>query len=84
MFFFSPTNSSAKPISRLATMICSMLASTKGLMKLDGKMPTSVSMKLTGSFAAYSRLDVSSTGKAPLKRFANTRPMMMAMAVVHR
>ncbi len=47
-------------------------------------MPTSVSMKLTGSLAAYSRFVVSSTGKAPRKRFANERPMMMASAVVQR
>ena len=38
---------SAKPMNSEATMICSMFASTKGLMKLDGKMPTSVSMKFT-------------------------------------
>ena len=71
-------------MNRLATMICSMLASAKGLTKLEGKMPTSVSMKLTGSLAVYSRFVVSSTGNAPRKRFAIERPMMIANAVVQR
>ena len=84
MFFFSPTKSRAKPMMRLATMICSMLAFTKGARKLEGKMPTRVSMKLTGSLAAYSSPLVSSTGKMPLKMLAKTRPMMMATAVVQR
>ena len=47
MSWWSAIRISAKPMNSEATMICSMLASTKGLMKLEGKMPTSVSMKLT-------------------------------------
>ena len=33
---------------RLATMICSMLASVNGVRKLEGKIPTSVSIKFNG------------------------------------
>ena len=44
---FSLMRISAKPMIRDATMICSMFASTKGFTKLDGKIPTRVSMKLT-------------------------------------
>ena len=68
----------------LATMICSMLASTKGLRKFDGKMPTRVSMNLTGSEASKVRSVVCSTGKIPLKTLARIRPMVMAQAVVIR
>jgi hypothetical protein len=43
----SPIRIRAKPMNREATMICSMLALTKGATKFEGKIPTRVSMKLT-------------------------------------
>ena len=42
-----PIRISASPIISEDTMICSMFPSTKGARKLEGKMPTSVSIKLT-------------------------------------
>ena len=43
--FFSPTRMMEKPSSTATTMTCSILASTMGLKKLEGKMFTRVSIK---------------------------------------
>ena len=55
-----------------------------GSIKLDGKMPFTVSMMLAffASYAASSA--ISSTRNEPLKMFATTRPITQAMAVVQR
>ena len=79
---FSPHTRMPAPNSRAITMTCSILAFTKALHILEGKMFTMVSMKLE-DWASYSRPVVSSTGKNPLNRLATTRPMTMATSVVH-
>ena len=47
----SPIIIIAKPIISEATIIYSIFAVTNGAIKFEGKMPTNVSIKLTGSLA---------------------------------
>ena len=82
--FFSPTRMMEKPMSTAMTMTCSILASTKGLKKLEGKMFTRVSIKEVASLASYARSVVAMTGNRPLNRLPPIRPMVTAKAVVHR
>ena len=79
---FCPSRMTAKPISSAITITCSMFASTIGLRKFAGKILTKTSMGAVEAGASYVRLEVSRTGKALLNRFARTRPMAVATAVV--
>ena len=83
---FSPAARTPAPRKMAMTMTGSMLASTIGLNRLSGKMPTMTDMTEGASLASYSRALSSapgSAGNAPLKMLTNTRPITTAMAVVH-
>ncbi len=84
---FSPAAMMEPPRSRAITMTWSILAFTNASHMLDGKIATSVSIKLAE--VAFSQTAPSSStrvGNRPAlsKIFARTRPMTQAMAVVHK
>ena len=69
---------------KLITMICNILFSTIGAMKLLGKIFTNVSMIETSFVISKVRSLVDITGKNFLKIFAKLRPITMAQAVVKK
>ena len=85
-----PTGMPSSPAARMpapkkiaTTMTGSISALTIGLSRLSGKMFTMTCMTEGDSLASYSRPVVWSSGNAPLKTLASTRPMTTAMAVVN-
>ena len=79
---FSPAARMPKPNSSAATITCSMEALAKGAMMLEGKMSTSVSMKLAVSPGSKVTPVGSMTVKKPLNRLARNMASTMAPAVV--
>ena len=79
---FSPAARIPKPNSSAATITCSMEALAKGAMMLEGKMSTSVSMKLAVSPGSKVTPVGSMTVKKPLNRLARNMASTMAPAVV--
>ena len=81
---FSPATRTPQPNSSAMTMIWSIDASSSGCTAFDGKMFLMVVIRSL-SLASYAASSASDrTGKLPLKRFATTRPMTQATAVVAR
>ena len=81
---FSPATRTPQPKISAMKMICSIAAVDSGLIALDGKMLTMVSIRLA-LLASYSAPSAScSIGKLPLNALAMTRPITQAMAVVTR
>ena len=79
---FSPAARMPKPNSSAATITCSMEALAKGAMMLEGKMSTSVSMKLAVSPGSKVTPVGSMTVNKPLNRLARNMASTMSPAVV--